>query len=495
MDLHLTLSGRRDLSGQVYRQLRAAVLDGRLRPGDALPPSRELAERLGLSRNTISTAYARLGAEGFLAGRVGAGTFVSGSAAAGQGLRSAPEGRGLTPRAVWREVPELWHRPGDVPAYDFRVGLPDAGLFPDTTWRRLMARELRPSRLRAALYGNPSGEVRLREAIARHLGLSRSVQAGADDVLVTSGAQQAVDLIGRVLLEPGDCVAVEDPGYPMVRLLFQSQGARVVPVPVDAEGLVVDALPDAARLVYVTPSHQFPLGMAMSLERRMRLLAWARRRNRVIVEDDYDSEFRFDGRPLEPLQCLDRSGLVVYVGSFSKVLLPGLRLGYLVAPASLRPALRAARMVTDWHNPIASQAALARFIEDGSYVRHLRKARREYRARRQRLERALARELPGHVESIPGAAGLHLAVWFRGAENRRGRGRAAGARRRGDCAAVEPLRHGALPPVRPGAGLRRDPGVQDRRRRATAGGQRARRRIGIWSVPAPLLQALFEVAA
>lgn len=414
MELHLTLTGRRDLSGQVYRQLRGAIADGRLRPGDALPPSRELARRLAVSRNTVNTAYVRLAAEGFLSGRVGSGTYVSESAAPARPARRAPAGVGIRARDVWAAMPPpapLAHEP----AFDFRVGVPDARLFPLATWRRLIAQELRPSRVRSASYGDPSGEARLRQAIARHLGVSRSVVAGPDDVMITAGAQQALDLVGRVLVEPGTCVAVEDPGYPMVRLLFESMGARIVPVEVDAEGLVVDALPAAAKLVYVTPSHQFPLGTAMSLSRRHQLLAWAERHGSVVIEDDYDSEFRFGGRPLEPLQCLDRIGVVVYVGSFSKVLLPSLRLGYLVAPASLRAAIRSARLVSDWYGPVVLQGALARFIEEGALARHVRKARREYQARRERLERALAREMGDRIEVIPGAAGLHLSATFRDA--------------------------------------------------------------------------------
>jgi GntR family transcriptional regulator/MocR family aminotransferase len=413
VDVHVTLVGRRDLSGQIYRHLRAAIVDGRLRPGDALPPTRELAARLAVSRSTITTAYERLFSEGFVSGHVGAGTFVCELAARAAPKPRAPSRPGLRARAVWESVEMMPEEPARKLAYDFRVGVPDARLFPYATWRRLVTAELRSPGQRVAAYGDPSGDAGLREAIARHVGVSRAVQASADDVIVTSGAQQALDLIGRVLIDPGTCVAVEDPGYPMARSLFQSLGARVVPVPVDAEGLQVDALPDAAKLVYVTPSHQFPLGMPMSLPRRMALLAWAERRQAAVIEDDYDSEFRFGGRPLEPLQCLDRSGLVLYVGSFSKVLLPALRLGYLVAPPTLYPALRTAKQVTDWHAPTAAQAALARFIDDGLLARHVRAARREYQARRERLERALARDLAGWLELVPAVAGLHVSALFR----------------------------------------------------------------------------------
>jgi GntR family transcriptional regulator / MocR family aminotransferase len=413
VELHVTFAGRRDLTGQIYRQLRAAVVDGRLPPGTSLPPSRELARRLAVSRNTVTSAYVRLIGEGFLLGRVGAGTFVAPSAGGGRLARSAPAGAPLRPRAVWDAIPDP-SGPRRHAAFDFRLGTPDARLFPYAAWRRIFARELRVGRLPSTGTSEPAGELRLRQAIARHLGVARSVQAGADDVLVTSGAQQALDLVGRVLVEPGTPVALEEPGYPLVRRLFQSLGARIAPVPVDSEGLIVDALPRGARLVYVTPSHQFPLGMPMSLPRRQQLLAWAERRQAVIVEDDYDSEFRFGGRPLEPLQCLDRSGRVVYVGSFSKVLLPALRLGYLVAPLSLRPALHKAKMVADLCGSSVIQAALARLIDDGLLARHVRSARREYAARRDRLEAALARELGDRLELVPAVAGLHIAAHFRG---------------------------------------------------------------------------------
>ncbi|MDG4785256.1 PLP-dependent aminotransferase family protein [Micromonospora sp. WMMD1102] len=259
-------------------------------------------------------------------------------------------------------------------------------------------------------YTEPDGHPGLRAALARHVGVSRSVRAGADDVLVTQGAQQALDLVGRVLVEPGDRVAVEEPGYPPARRLFRSHGARVTGVPVDAEGLVVAALPADTRLVYVTPSHQFPLGVPMSLARRTALLDWAERHGAVLVEDDYDSEYRFGGRPLEPLQSLDRHGRVVYVGSFSKTLLPMLRVGFLVAPASLRSALRTAKHLADWHGDLTTQGALAEFVDEGLLARHIRRTSREYAARRRAVLAALRDRLAGRLDPVPSAAGLHLAA-------------------------------------------------------------------------------------
>ncbi|WP_436762048.1 PLP-dependent aminotransferase family protein [Streptosporangium sp. V21-05] len=419
MDFHVSLTGRGDLSARIYRQLLDAVLDGRLRPGERLAPTRELARRLDVSRNTVAVAYERLTAEGVLVGRVGAGTFVCAEPLARTRARNAPAGGGgVRPRRLWRSPdasPDEESEPdeeGGGPVYDFRVGLPDAELFPLETWRRLVARELRPALVRSAGYGAPSGHAGLREAIARHVGVSRSVRASADDVLVTQGAQQALDLIGRVMIEPGCRVAVEEPGYSRARLLFRSLGARVVGVPVDGEGLDVAALPDSARLVYVTPSHQFPLGTPMSLGRRTALLEWAGRRGAVVIEDDYDSEFRFEDRPLEPLQSLDRSGHVIYVGSFSKTMLPMLRLGFLIAPASLQPALRAAKRLTGWSGELPTQAALAGFIDEGLLGRHIRKATREYAARHRRILTILRRDFRDWLEPVPSAAGLHLCAYL-----------------------------------------------------------------------------------
>ncbi|MDX3193989.1 PLP-dependent aminotransferase family protein [Streptomyces sp. MN03-5084-2B] len=405
MDFHVSLAGRGDLSVRIYRQLRDAVLDGRLRAGERLPPTRELARRLAVSRNTVAVAYDRLTADGFLTGRVGAGTYVSAELPAPK-PRKAPSTRGPRPKAVWRSLPAPVAA-GPDPVFDFRVGIPDAALFPLDTWRRLLARELRDT-AGFAHYAEPGGHPGLRAAIARHVGVSRSVRADAGDVLVTQGAQQALDLLCRVLLEPGDRVAVEDPGYRMAKLLFASHGAEVVGVPVDGEGLDVDALPSRTKLVYVTPSHQFPLGTPMSLARRTALLAWADRTGAVVVEDDYDSEFRFSDRPLEPLQSLDRDGRVAYVGSFSKTLLPMLRLGFLIAPASLRDALHHARQLSGWHGDLPAQAALAGFIDDGLFARHLRRATKVYADRHERITTTLDRVFAGRLTPVPSAAGLHL---------------------------------------------------------------------------------------
>jgi GntR family transcriptional regulator/MocR family aminotransferase len=408
VDFHVSLVGRKDLTDEIYRQLRRAIVDGLLPPGDALPPTRELAQRLSVSRTTVTVAYDRLAGEGFVTARVGAGTFVSDEVPRSPPPASRSAGT-LRPRPVWDRVPvpTAFAAPAD---YEFRTGLPDATRFPFETWRRLMARELRVSAVGRGHYGDPAGQPALREAIARHVGTSRGVTAAADDVIVTNGTQQALDLVARVLLAPGDRVAVEDPGYPPPRLLFESLGLDVRGVPVDEHGLVVDALPRATRLVYVTPSHQYPLGTAMSLPRRTALLGWADRNDAAIVEDDYDSEFRYDGRPIEPLQTLSASGRVVYVGSFSKTMLATLRLGFVVAPRSLSPALRAAKYLSDWHTAIPPQAALAHFIEGGWLARHLRRMRGVYQERHEMIVAALGHGLADDLTVVPSAAGLHVSA-------------------------------------------------------------------------------------
>ncbi|HEX6360149.1 PLP-dependent aminotransferase family protein [Actinophytocola sp.] len=411
MEFHVSLAGRGDLSARIYRQLHEAVLDGRLRSGERLPPTRELARQLSVSRNTVALAYERLTAEGFLVGRVGAGTFVCATPPAPVSPPAAGAGA-VRPRAVWQELARTESSPRS--AYDFSVGVPDARRFPIEAWRRQVARQLRHLPLDMADYGDPAGHPSLREEIARHIGLSRSVRVPSAQVLVTSGAQQALDLVARVLVEPGTRVAVEEPGYPPARELFTSLGAHVVGVPVDAEGVDVSAIPAGTRLVYATPSHQFPLGPPMSLRRRTALLEWARRADAVVIEDDYDSEFRFADRPLEPLHSLDRGDRVLYVGSFSKTMLPMLRLGFLVAPPSLVPALLAAKRLSDRQTDVTTQGAMAGFMADGLFVRHVRRVAREYAARRALIQTLLRRDFADRLEIVPSTAGLHLAGWPHG---------------------------------------------------------------------------------
>lgn len=404
VDLALDLTDRAVRSASLYQALREAIGDGRLKAGDRLPASRALAKDLGISRNTVATVYERLVAEGFLESRVGAGTYVGETTR--QRRDHAPGS--LTPRPGWRWAPRPTSAEAAVPAYDLRVGIPDAELFPFETWRRILAAESRLRGHNPGTYASPAGLPRLREALAHTVAYHRGVRADPGQIVVTSGTQQALDLVARVLLEPGDVVAVEDPGYLSAIDLFASHGARVVPVPVDEEGLVVEEIPEQARLVYTTPSHQFPLGVRLSLPRRRALLAFANTHDAGIVEDDYDSEFRFTERPLEPLHAMDDQGRVIYVGTFSKSLLPSLRAGYLVAPGSLVDALLAAKQLTDGFGSVQPQAALARFLEEGLLARHVRKASKTYAERRSLLLETLS---TWPVEVLPSAAGLHLSAY------------------------------------------------------------------------------------
>ncbi|HEX2101981.1 MAG TPA: PLP-dependent aminotransferase family protein [Candidatus Synoicihabitans sp.] len=415
MPFHVSLVGRKHLSREIYRQIVRAILDGRLRPGDRLTPSRELALALDVSRMTVNVAYEQLAGEGFVTSRQGAGTFVSDLVSRVE--RKSPQPRAkdaLQPRPIWKSIPVLTPF-ARAARYDFRSGLPDATLFPHRAWQRSVVRALLASESSAGVYGDAAGLRDLREAIVRQIGFSRGVEAAPNDVIVTNGTQQALDLIARVWLAPGDTIALEEPGYGLPWLLFTAMGFRVVGVPVDNEGIVVTALPRKARAVYVTPSHQYPLGVVMTLRRRQALLAWAERNNAAIIEDDYDSEFRFGGRPLEPLQSIDSSGRVIYIGSFSKTMLPTLRLGFLITPPSLRPALQSAKFVSDWHSSSLAQVALARFMADGGFARHLRKMTGVYRERRAMIRDILACDFNEHLELVPSEAGLHVAAFARNA--------------------------------------------------------------------------------
>ena len=407
MEFHVSLVGRKRLSVEIYRQLRRAIIDGVLRQGEPLPPSRELARRLSVSRTTVTVAYDRLAGEGYVESRVGAGTFVRFLREADpEDVKKRRSAGVLRARPVWESVrlPAL----DASPQFNFLTGRPDATLFPHQAWRRLITSELRSSAVSGNAYGEPAGHPGLRRAISRHIGISRGVESSPDDITVTNGTQQGLDIVARVILETDDVVAVEDPGYLPPTRLFRTLGARVVGVPVDREGLVVDALPRNVRLIYVTPSHQYPLGVPMSLARRQALLNRAEEDNAAIVEDDYDSEFRFGGRPMEPLHTLDTTGRVIYVGSFSKTMLPSLRLGFVVTPPSLRAAVHRAKHVTDWHTNMLVQAALARFIDEGDFARHVRKVGSVYRERHATILKILDSDFRDCLEGIPSAAGLHI---------------------------------------------------------------------------------------
>ena len=419
LGLDLPPKKSRLLLRELHRQLREAILAGRLRSGLRLPSTRDLAAGLGVSRNTAIAAYDLLLAEGYLTARRGAGTFVAERSGqpppSGDGPFEAPDPRLPPPRSM-----AFLPRPGPAGPFglDLRLGLPDKALFPFDAWRRLSNRELRRLAARPAAYLDPAGPESLRVAIASHVSFTRAVACRPEDVIVTAGAQQAFDILARTFIRPGrNVVAVEDPGYPPLRAAFAAAGAEVRPVPVDAEGLTVGAIPEAAAAVCVTPSHQFPTGVAMSPERRHALLDFARRTGSVIVEDDYDGEFRHGGRPLDALQTLDRNGSVFYCGTFSKSLFPALRLGFLIAPAWARAALLETRRIADWHGSALPQLTLAGFIEEGHLMRHIRRMRRVYAARRESLLAALAEHCRGRLEVLPSEAGLHLAARTVGGAN------------------------------------------------------------------------------
>jgi len=406
LDLFVDTSRPRGATRELYDQLRAAIVAGRVGLGERLPASRDLAAQLGVSRHTVTTVYGRLVAEGYLAGRAGGGTVVSYETDE-SGVPPVSQPAGLQPREFTAPLFSPPPAPGGI---DLRMGRPDPRLFPLVEWRRCVV-----TALQAAPPGGsplPGGDPNLRRALARWIARSRGVDADPANLIVTAGAQHAVDLATRVLLRAGDTVAVENPGYGTVRRLFQSLGLQVAPVPVDGEGLVVDAVPPAARLVYVTPSHQSPSGVTMSLRRRQALLRLADEADLAIVEDDYDSEFRHTARPLEPLFRLDRSGRVLYAGTFSKTMAPSLKVGFVAVPPTLAAAVEALVDQTGSHPALVTQHALHRFVADGHLDRHLRRARRAY-AERHAIVTAFLAELVRAGLAEPGPtshAGLHVTV-------------------------------------------------------------------------------------
>lgn len=412
MELHLIIEGGKDLSGQVYSQISQAIRSGRLAQGQQLPPTRLLALQLGISRKPVAEAYSRLTFDRVLVAQTGRGTFVGSLGATGARRLDGAE---LAARATldkWMARPTPFR---DLLAesraqYEFIGGMPAPLHFPQDEWRRCILHGLRQDALDRGHYGPTEGVMALREAIVRHAGYARGLRCGARQIVITNGAQQSLDLLARILLEPGSVAAVEDPGYSIARTLFQSHGARVACVPVDREGIIPALIPDDARLIYVTPAHQFPLGMAMSVARKNQLLARALEIGAIIVEDDYDSEFRYEGRPADSLQSMDTHGLVVFLGSLSKVMLPELRIGYVAVPESILPAISIAKHLTDWHTASMTQHALAKFIDDGHLARHIRRGHTIYASRREALLRGFATLLAPWFDVVPATAGFHMAA-------------------------------------------------------------------------------------
>jgi GntR family transcriptional regulator/MocR family aminotransferase len=422
LELRLPERGSRQAVAMLHAQLEQAIRDGRLAPGTKMPPTRAAPALFGIARNTAAELYHRLLNDGLLVARQGAGTFVASSAPAGANVApGGPNGlAALRINPVWLEgavsAPmRFWQDGAPEPAraaIELRPALVDSRLFPFQRFRQILARQLRALENRPPSFRSPQGSqgnYHLRQAVTSHVAVTRAIACQASDVLVTAGAQQAFDLLARVLVVPGQTVvAVEDPGYPPLRAAFAAAGARVVPVPVDEGGLVVDAVPSDAAVICVTPSHQFPLGVAMSPQRRQALLALARRNGAVVVEDDYDGEFRFDGAPLAALRTQEAADHVFYVGTFSKCMLPTLRLGFMIAPPWAMPALVTAKNCVDWHCPSFLQMGVASFVADGHLTRHVRKMRQVYRQRRKVLLDALRQNFGASLAPIPSAYGMHV---------------------------------------------------------------------------------------
>ncbi|HEY2511577.1 MAG TPA: PLP-dependent aminotransferase family protein, partial [Polyangiaceae bacterium] len=405
----------RPMHRQIYEGYRAAILEGRLHAGQRLPSTRTLAADLRVSRIPVVTAFAQLVAEGYVESRVGAGTHVTGSLPAVAFPRAKQDRR--APRPGPRRIPPSPLAPHEGPWLalrgPFRLSQPALEEFPAALWARVFSRQARRMSPRQMSYGDPQGLPVLREALAAYLRTFRSVACDAGQIFVVSGSQQALVLAWRALFAPGDKVWMEEPGYGGARDALLLAGAKIVPVPVRDDGLDVAAgvrRAGRARGAYVTPSHQYPLGVAMSATKRVQLLEWARRSGAWIVEDDYDSEYRYEGQPLSSLHGLDRDARVVYTGTFSKVLFPALRLGYLVVPADLVTRFRELREAMDIFPPPLPQAVLAELIVEGHFARHLRRMRAVYAERREALVAALTRELGDVVSVVGEAAGMHLVV-------------------------------------------------------------------------------------
>lgn len=409
----LQLDRNLGLSEQIHAQLRSRILQGQLTASLRLPTTRELALALGVSRNTVVRAYEQLLSEACIESRPGAGTFVASVETKANVVPAAvaqPQGPGTD---LWSRLQAYQPNPGHTgPVRAFRHGVPAMDLFPFEVWSRLQARFWRRHQQQTLGYSDPAGDARLRELIASYLNSSRGLQCQPSQVLVTTGSQQAIALCALALLRPGDRVAVETPGYRAAAAALGLVGSEIIGVPVDAQGLRVQCLQNlgAFRLAHVTPSHQFPSGSVMSIQRRLDLLAWAQAQNAYLLEDDYDGEYRYNGAPLQPLASMDSQARVLYIGTFSKLMFPGLRLGYLVAPGAWLPVLAKLRSALDRHAPIADQVVMADFMAEGHFGRHVRRMRRVSRARRDALHGAWQHHFGSRLPLPATEGGLHACL-------------------------------------------------------------------------------------
>ncbi|MGY8709343.1 PLP-dependent aminotransferase family protein [Bradyrhizobium sp. 18BD] len=400
----------------IYEALRDQIMALVYGTDGLLPSSRALASEMGVARSTVTIAYEQLAAEGFIETRHGARPRVARAVVArGRTRISSPPARKLRLSAFGerlRQDPPRWTEPPRGLVANFRYGELAPSDFPVLAWKRAVTAAMahRPERL---AYDDPCGSLRLRTALQGYLWRSRSIRCEVDQIVVVNGSQQGLDICARLLLDAGDRFVMEDPGYQMARHTFAATGAETVPVTVDADGLQTALLDGiAARLAYVTPSHQYPLGGVMPIGRRHQLLAWARKNDAYVVEDDYDSEYRYDTKPIPPLHALEGSDNVIYLGTVSKTLSPTLRIGYLVVPTGLRSLFAAAKQIMDRHTPLIEQEALAAMLESGTYESHIRRARRRNAERQQALVDALRRRFGDRVRIEGTAAGLHVVAWF-----------------------------------------------------------------------------------
>jgi GntR family transcriptional regulator/MocR family aminotransferase len=420
LDLPLQLGERGEpIHRGLYGALRAAMLEGRIPAGSRLPSTRSLAAQLGVARGTVVMVFEQLRAEGYVEGRIGSGTRVASRLpdawfkTQGESPTRAPGPRPPPALSRWGKSIEL--SSSDMPrtARPLRAHCPAVDAFPTELWGQAIARRARRDERLMLSDADVRGYAPLREAVSVYLRSSRGVTCTPEQVVILPSVQQLLDLMARLVLDPGDEVWIEDPGYRGARAMFEAVGASIVPVPVDDAGIRVDVgvkRAPKARLAYVTPSHQAPLGVTLSLDRRIALLEWAAARGSFVIEDDYDSEYRYESRPLPAMQGLDREGIVVHTGTFSKTLLPSLRLAYAVIPDRLLDRVVAAKSMIDRFTPPLQQAALADFMEAGHFGRHLRRMRELYSERRAALLDALASELEGVVTVVGASAGLDLCV-------------------------------------------------------------------------------------